>query len=136
MFYFCSLGSNMDGQRNIALALEKLAQQLGPLEHTDTIETAPHQLDTPHAFFNALLWFDSPLPKADIKAMFNALETELGRDRTSPNKKREDHPIDIDIMHCGDYLPITRIQIQEPYLQKVQAAYLEQMAMTTPPSSS
>ncbi|CBL44016.1 7,8-dihydro-6-hydroxymethylpterin-pyrophosphokinase [gamma proteobacterium HdN1] len=116
MFYFCSLGSNIDPPHNVALALQALASSLAEFTLSPLIQTKPHGMESQQPFYNALFWFESTQSPESIKAWFNETEIKLGRDRNHPEKKLRDRPIDLDILYAGERKPLAELAVKDPYL--------------------
>lgn len=116
MFYFCSLGSNIEPANNVAKALDALTRLTNDLTLSPLIQTEPHGMSSSHPFYNALFWFESEEDAESIKADFNAIETRLGRDRSDPSKKLKDRPIDLDILYAGPRKALASLSVEDPYL--------------------
>jgi 2-amino-4-hydroxy-6-hydroxymethyldihydropteridine diphosphokinase len=96
--YLISLGSNIDPQKHVPLALEEVADHAGLIVLSRAIETAPVGMDSQNRFLNLVAFLETSLEAPRLKATFNAIETALGRDRTDPLSKVKDRPIDLDIL--------------------------------------
>lgn len=130
MFYFCSLGSNIDPTANVCAALEALTHTLSSVTLSPLIQTEPHGMESHLAFCNAFFWFDSERTQDDIKSLFNHIEEQQGRDRSDPDKKIKDRPIDLDILYAGARCPLSDITVEDPYLAALTPV-LRGMAPTT-----
>lgn len=99
MHYFLSIGSNIDPEKNIILILEQLFNFSPRLLVSTVILTEPEGFESKHHFLNACIYFESNILKVfELKEHFNCIETLLGRDRNDPNRRKKDHPADIDII--------------------------------------
>lgn len=116
MFYFCSMGSNIDPSTNVRRALEMLATDLGAIILSPLIQTEPHGMQSSQPFYNALFWFESVETPAAMKQRFNGIEEQLGRNRNDPDKKIKDRPIDLDILYAGSPRPLAELPVDDPYL--------------------
>lgn len=116
MFYFCSLGSNIEPDTNVCRAIEAMVTQVAPLTLSPLIQTEPHGMQSTQPFYNALFWFESAEDAATIKHLFNGIEETLGRNRNDPDKKTKDRPIDLDIIYAGPRCPLSDLQVEDPYL--------------------
>ncbi len=116
MFYFCSLGSNIDPANNVRQALEALTDAIDTLVLSPLIQTEPHGMQSSQPFYNALFWFESDQTPEATKQVFNAIEERLGRDRSNPAKKTSDRPIDLDILYAGTKRPLSEMVVEDPYL--------------------
>ena len=116
MFYFCSMGSNIDPAHNVCRTIESLADNVAPVTLSPLIQTAPHGMQSAQPFYNALFWFESSENADMIKQRFNGIETSLGRNRNDPDKKTKDRPIDLDILYAGPARPLAELRVDDPYL--------------------
>jgi 2-amino-4-hydroxy-6-hydroxymethyldihydropteridine diphosphokinase len=110
---FVSLGSNIDPQRNLPEAVRRLAARCRLVAVSPVYETAPvGKTDQPN-FLNAAVQIETELPPADLKAMLQAIEDELGRVRTED--KNAPRTIDLDISLYNDLvLELGHRQIPDP----------------------
>jgi pteridine reductase len=95
--YFVGLGSNVAPHTNLGLALLRLLPRFGSVEIGRIRETEPVG-GVRGRFLNAVVSFVTDMPADGLKSLFCEWETELGRDRTHPDRARRDRPIDIDIL--------------------------------------
>lgn len=130
MFYFCSMGSNIDPASNVRRALEALTEGVGALTLSPLIQTEPHGMQSSQPFYNALFWFESDSAPEAMKAQFNDIEAALGRNRNDPDKKTKDRPIDLDILYAGVPRPLAELTVEDPYLAPL-TPILRGMAPTT-----
>ena len=66
------------------------------------------------------LWcFGQNLAPDALKGRFNEIETEMGRDRSNPERKLIDHTIDIDILQYNAVPRFDGDYISEPYFKKL-----------------
>lgn len=94
---YLSLGSNLDKEKNLPLAVRMLAEY-GVVRAVSTVwETAPLGAAPQPTYFNAIVLLETSLPAAVLreKALKN-IESRLGRARTSDSNAPR--TIDIDIM--------------------------------------
>lgn len=94
---FVSLGSNIAPRRNM-VAMARALVQLSPLVYFGRIvETTPVNVTGNH-FLNSVAAISTELPQPVLKQQFNAIEAQLGRDRSDPLSKRKSRPADLDII--------------------------------------
>jgi len=93
---FISLGSNIDGERNLREAVRRLASRCTLLAVSPVYETTPvGKTDQPN-FLNAAALIETDLTAAELKRqVLRAIERELGRVRTAD--KNAPRTIDLDI---------------------------------------
>ena len=95
--YFVGLGSNVAPHTNLGLALLQLLPRFGSVDIGRIRETEPAG-GVRGRFLNAVVSFVTDMPADCLKSLFCDWETQLGRDRTHPDRAQRDRPIDIDIL--------------------------------------
>lgn len=98
--YLCSVGSNIAPEHNVADVIAELSSQFGMVTFSPLIRTAPTKMASTNWFINGLFSFASELPPQVVKATFNHLEAQHGRDRSDPDSSIKDRPLDLDILAC------------------------------------
>lgn len=122
MFYYLSLGSNINPQENMASILKWLVEEFGCLVVYPVIETEPEELSTDNKFLNTLVILHSKQNEIEIKHSFNSLEERLGRDRKDPQRSYKDRAADVDILACDEeFNPHIFEQFDESYIKQVLA---------------
>lgn len=96
--YLIGLGSNLAPERNIPAMLLGLLAIHPSLMVSRIVRTAPKGIDSEHDFLNAVVFLPTDLPAQELKQRTNAIEAELGRDRSRPDKKWIDRTADIDLL--------------------------------------
>lgn len=107
---YLSLGSNIDRQHNIRLAVQTLFEHFGSLQISPVYESEAVGFNG-DAFFNLIVGIETSLSLAELSARLKKIEDEQGRDRSVP--KFSARCIDIDIVtydnllgeHSGIELP-------------------------------
>ena len=94
-----SLGSNIDAQRNIRLALDALARQFSALRLSSIYESESIGF-TGDNFLNLVVAVETELSLVLVQEFLKRLEESQGRDRTQA--KFSSRPIDVDILFYGD----------------------------------
>ena len=115
MWYLCGLGSNIRPETNLPCAVAELATRYGTLWLSPVLRTRPPGMATPHAFLNALVVLRCELSQAALKLEFNALEEQMGRNRSDPQSRYSDRPIDVDILESSPRRHFTGSGIHESY---------------------
>jgi 2-amino-4-hydroxy-6-hydroxymethyldihydropteridine diphosphokinase len=98
---FIALGSNMDPERNLELALQRLAQRERLLAISTVWRTPP--LDRPEQsdYLNCVALIETSLPPLDLKfGVLREIEAELGRVRSED--KCASRTIDLDLIGYDD----------------------------------
>jgi hypothetical protein len=85
--YLISLGSNINPQQHVPLALEKVADHAGLIVLSRAIETEPVGMDSQNRFLNLVAFLETPLEAPQLKATFNAIETALGEIAPIPSPR-------------------------------------------------
>lgn len=96
-WFLCSMGANLQPEQNFASARSALVR-FGEAYYSRAIYTKPVAMSSTHDFLNALFIFRTELDSAELKQRFNAIEQQLGRDRSDPHSAIKDRPMDIDIL--------------------------------------
>ena len=94
-----SLGSNIDAQRNICLALDALASQFSALRLSSIYESESIGFAGDN-FLNLVVAVETELSLVLVQEFLKQLEESQGRDRTQA--KFSSRPIDVDILFYGD----------------------------------
>jgi len=107
---FVSLGSNVDREINIRLALRDMRQFFGRLRLSPVYESAAVGFDGDD-FLNLVAGFECDIDVREVVLALREIEDQLGRDRTLPRFSHR--PIDLDIL-TYDELEIDEEGIQIP----------------------
>jgi len=119
MGYLVGIGSNIAPERNVPRILERLVRRFGDLRISSVHRTEPQGIQSGNSFLNLVIHLETDLTECELKSWLNALEEELGRDRSNPDKKRLDRTADLDILRRidrGEWLTRERLP-PEPYLR-------------------
>lgn len=122
MWTLCSIGSNVDPEASVPVALDRLARWFRVVEVSPLIRTRPVGIVGRGDFLNGLVRFQTDLGDADLKQYLNALEIDLGRDRSHPDKKRLPRPLDIDIQDRKLKREALEPSENSPYMRQMWAA--------------
>ncbi len=95
---YISVGSNVNRRKNIALALEKLANEFGVLEQSSVYESDAVGFDSA-AFYNLVIGFCSAEPPRGIQEKLHAIEDSCGRVRSRELSART---MDLDLLLYAD----------------------------------
>lgn len=127
MYFFVSLGSNINPGYHIAQALKALADQYSPVISFPVVHTPPCDIESDNEFLNGLVLFYSELAEAQVKDHFNELEERSGRDRSDPARSEKDRTLDLDILAVQHALDLSVCNtFDEPYTQQcVRAAEID-----------
>ncbi|MDR6994810.1 2-amino-4-hydroxy-6-hydroxymethyldihydropteridine diphosphokinase [Aeromonas salmonicida] len=120
MFYLCSIGSNLDPHIHVSQVVGELLEHFGRLQLSSVIQTKPVGMHSRHDFLNCLFVAESGLTTQQLKTLFITMELAHGRDRSDPNCKVLDRPLDIDILasSAADDFAATRV---DAYLNELLA---------------
>ena len=111
-----SLGSNIDPDKNIRFAIEKITEQFGVTELSPVYKTASVGFEG-HAFLNLVLGFYSAEQLLKIRDKLRGIEILAGRIRGK--KSFADRILDIDVVLFGNhYLQLEGFNIPRDEIEK------------------
>ncbi len=117
MYYYLSIGSNIEPKLNSVRIITQMLKHFGPLVSYPFVRTTPDKITTNHSFLNSVAIVRSSLGPADVKRILNSIETSLGRDREDPEKSVKDRTADIDILGYDTEINIDYFHtFDEPYI--------------------
>lgn len=119
-FVTVSLGSNINPEFNIRLAVTELRQQFGEIVISPVYQTAAIGFEG-EDFLNLVVSLHSELPVQQIITELKAIEDRIGRDRTQP--KFSARAIDLDILTYDDLI-IDEPGVQVPRHEILQNAFV------------
>ena len=96
---FVSVGSNVERERHIALALALLRSRFGVLQQSNVYESAAVGFDG-DPFFNLVVAFDCDAEPRDIVASLHEIERRCGRARGT--ERYAPRTMDLDLLLVGD----------------------------------
>ncbi len=114
-----ALGSNIDPERNLPAALDRLSRRLDLQSVSRAFETRPAQGARGPVFWNAAARIETSLAPAELKAVLRAIEAELGRVRGQ--NRNAPRTIDLDITLYGQdriVAPEVGLRIPDPDLER------------------
>ena len=94
-----SIGSNIDRERNLSGAVERLRREFGPLVTSRVYESEAVGF-AGDAFYNLVVGLDTELPVGELGARLRAIESAHGRRRGG--EKFAPRTLDIDLLTYGD----------------------------------
>jgi 2-amino-4-hydroxy-6-hydroxymethyldihydropteridine diphosphokinase len=131
MYYYLSVGSNIDPETNIAKCLEILLEHFSTAFVYPCTYTKPECIVTDKVFINTLMVIESDREQASLKAFFCSVEESLGRDRTDCDRSRKDRTCDIDIILSSSTFSLGYFKAcDESYLQQVLRASSDKASIT------
>jgi 2-amino-4-hydroxy-6-hydroxymethyldihydropteridine diphosphokinase len=117
---YVGLGSNVDRDKNIKLAVREMRKVFGELELSPVYESAAVGFDGSD-FLNLVARFSTVLEVGNVVKALRAIEDKLGRDRSRP--RFSPRPIDLDILTYDD-LKLDETGIQIPRHEILQNAFV------------
>lgn len=125
VYYLVGLGSNIEPQINLTSACDVIAKHVEIVKHSHILVN-PALGDTFHfPFHNQLLIVHSNLSPTQLKSLFERIEIDLGREAKCPQRKLNDRPIDIDILHQDhDYSQLVKYSLEESYNQEIMSNWI------------
>ncbi|ANF58544.1 2-amino-4-hydroxy-6-hydroxymethyldihydropteridine diphosphokinase [Halotalea alkalilenta] len=94
------IGTNLERERHVCLALDALEQRFGALEVSRVFESEPVGYRGGHNFYNLVAGFESEIGVAELSAWTKALEHLTGRRPEDP--KYGPRRLDLDLLCIGD----------------------------------
>lgn len=94
---YAGLGSNVDRERHLRLALDALRACVGPLRFSPVYESADSRFQGP-PFYNLVVAFTTDLPPTALRNRFRDIEARCGR----TTRRSDAFPLDIDLLLYGD----------------------------------
>jgi 2-amino-4-hydroxy-6-hydroxymethyldihydropteridine diphosphokinase len=100
---FIALGSNIDPERNLQQALDRLKESCTMLAVSSVYQSPAFGFENQSDFLDIAVRLSTALDPASFKMqVLDRIEKQLGRDRSSQQSKFGPLPIDIDILLWGD----------------------------------
>jgi len=96
---YVSVGSNIDRDKNVTAALDRMKAEFGELECSRIWETAAVGFEG-DAFYNLVVAFETDLSPQELAQLLHRMEDELGRDRSGG--KFSSRSIDLDLLLYED----------------------------------
>ncbi len=117
MYYYLSIGSNINPKENSVRIITSMLKHFGPLVAYPFVRTIPDKIITKNSFLNSVAIVRSSLEPDEFKRILNSIETSLGRDRNDPEKSIKDRTADIDILGYGADIDTKYFDnFKEPYI--------------------
>jgi 2-amino-4-hydroxy-6-hydroxymethyldihydropteridine diphosphokinase len=95
---YVSIGSNIDRERNIGLALQRLADDYGPLQQSSVYESAAVGFDSA-PFYNLVVGFRTGVGPLQLQEQLHMIEADSGRERSDSMTARS---LDLDLLIYDD----------------------------------
>jgi 2-amino-4-hydroxy-6-hydroxymethyldihydropteridine diphosphokinase len=95
---YVSIGSNIDRERNIAFALQRLADDFGPVQQSSIYESDAVGFDSA-PFYNLVVGFKTRIEPAELQQRLHAIEAVCGRERSAVMTAR---CLDLDLLTYDD----------------------------------
>ncbi|MDO5074618.1 MAG: 2-amino-4-hydroxy-6-hydroxymethyldihydropteridine diphosphokinase [Bacteroidales bacterium] len=134
MHLYISLGSNLgDRKANLDEAVKLLNELVGQLVACSRYyETSPVDMESSHAFLNAVAVYDTSLNPFEVLHITQRIEQQLGRTQKTIAGRHYDRPIDIDLLQMGNVVLQTE-ELTLPHPHMLQRAFvLEPLAEVAP----
>ena len=102
---YLALGSNLgDKDRNLQLALEKIAENIGTIAALSSVHASePWGYSSENRFLNQVIKVETELSPLELLKAIQAIERQMGRIHTN-SPGYEDRIIDIDIILYDDWV--------------------------------
>jgi len=126
---FLSIGSNIEREKNLVLAVNALQEHFGRLTLSSVYDTEAVGFEGA-PFYNIVVRFESDLPVAEIVKVLKEIEVQHGRQRIS--EKFSARALDLDLILYGNLiLDEEHLQLPRPELMDY-AFMLEPLAEVAP----
>ena len=118
MYFYLSLGSNIDPERSAVQMTLHLCQKFGVIALYPFRYTEPESIESEGLFVNSLAVVQAVMPTSVVKLKLNQIETAMGRDRNDPLRSQKNRAADIDILNFSDTLDLSIFsRAKEGYVQ-------------------
>ncbi|MHB8876400.1 MAG: GTP cyclohydrolase I FolE [Myxococcaceae bacterium] len=97
---FIGVGANLDPERHVREALERLSRRVRLLAVSSFYRTPPEDRPGQPDFVNGVVEIQTLEPPGAVRALLQGIEAELGRRRTAD--KSAPRPIDLDLLLYGE----------------------------------
>lgn len=105
--FLMGIGSNIEPHKNIVAIINQLLEHFSELTLSRVLMLPPIGMNSQHDFLNVVVFIETNISENALKKICNAIETNLGRDRTDPTRKTKDRSADLDIL-CAIQFPKDR----------------------------
>jgi 2-amino-4-hydroxy-6-hydroxymethyldihydropteridine diphosphokinase len=95
---YVSIGSNIDRERNIAFALQRLTDEFGSLQQSSVYESDAVGFDSA-PFYNMVVGFNTAIGPVELQQQLHAIEAASGRERNGTMTARS---LDLDLLLYDD----------------------------------
>ncbi len=101
--FLIGIGSNIDPLDNLVKIIDQLLEHFPKITLSRVLLLPPIGMNSQHDFLNVVVFIETDIIENALKEICNAIETNLGRDRTDPTRKTKDRPADLDILTSVQY---------------------------------
>ena len=117
MYFYLSLGSNVDAEFSAVCMIRHLCERFGVIGAYPFQYTEPEGVKSDIPFLNALVILKSGMDASAIKEELNRIEEAMGRDRSDPLRSLKSRCADIDILAESEALDLmTFSRMREAYV--------------------
>lgn len=117
---YVAVGSNIDPQANLKMALTALKRRIGPFTTSRAYRNASQGFEGPE-FINLVIGFETELTLTEVLSVLQAVEALCGRPRKAP--RFAPRTLDLDLLLYGDMVCATpAVTLPRPDL--VKRAYM------------
>ena len=96
--YLLGVGSNINPHENITQIVDLLLKNFAQLHLSRVLRIPPIRMNSQRDFLNLVIFIETNIAETKLKSICNAIEIQLGRDRSDPERKIKDRPADLDIL--------------------------------------
>ena len=131
------VGSNVDPQHHVPLALAALLSEHGALHLSSVVETEPVGMtDGSGAFWNLALAVPTAAEAEQLQARLHEAERAAGRDRDAPGQSWKSRPLDLDLLFFVEDGAFPEDQLPtEPWIRPLVDELLHHLGLAPRPST-
>jgi len=123
-YFLIGLGSNIDPTENMPRARETLSTTGTVIDQSAELINPPCGSGFDGMFHNQLLILKSALPERELKAKFEQIEIDMGREPKTPQRKFNNRTIDIDILATESSVDLClQTQLKDSYNQTIMSSW-------------
>ena len=101
--FLMGIGSNIKPHENLVAIIDQLLEHFPRITLSRVLMLPPIGMNSQHDFLNVVVFIETEITEDKLKDICNAIEVNLGRDRTDPTRKTKDRTADLDILTAAHF---------------------------------
>jgi 2-amino-4-hydroxy-6-hydroxymethyldihydropteridine diphosphokinase len=101
--FLIGIGSNIEPHDNLVAITDQLLEHFPRITLSRVLLLPPIGMNSQHDFLNVVVFIETAISEDKLKNICNAIEINLGRDRSDPTRKTKDRPADLDILTAAQF---------------------------------